>query len=242
MLIDRIAFEGRLAFRPPAEKLAVALSGIALALLLPPWPWALVTGLAALLAALVWAGLRPGLFLGWAALPLGFLAAGAVVLAISSSPDFPWIAISQDGLRLAGQVSLRAFSASLWMLWLAFTTPVSHLAALLARVPGLDVLAEVMLLIYRQLMLLMKTVAAMQAAQAARLGYRDLKSTLLSLGRLGAGLLPRALGRAARMEIGLAARGLDGSALAHPSLRRASPRVLAFILALDALALAWGLT
>ncbi|MBF0268249.1 MAG: cobalt ECF transporter T component CbiQ [Alphaproteobacteria bacterium] len=242
MLIDRIAFEGRLAGRPPGEKLAVAASGIGLSLLLPPWPWALVTGLAALLAALVWARLRPRLFLGWAGLPLGFLAAGAVGLALSPSPDFPWLAIGPDGLRQAVRVSLRAFSASLWMLWLAFTTPVSHLAALLARLPGLGVLAEVMLLIYRQLVLLMKTAAAMQAAQAARLGYRDVKSTLLSLGRLGAGLLPRALDRAGRMEIGLAARGLDGSAMAHPSLRGASPRILASILAFDALLLAWGLT
>lgn len=243
MRLDRSAYEGRLASTPPAEKLAVAASGLLLALVLPPWPYALCNLLTAVLAGLVWARFRPAMFLGWAALPLGFLVPGSLALAISLRPDYPWLEMTEEGWRQAGLVSLRAGAASLWLIWLATTTPVTQLATLLGRVPGFGTLSEVMLLIYRQLVLLVETAIAMQAAQSARLGYGNPKSALKSLGSLSAGLLPRALARAGRMEMGLSARNLDGGMLPCPSLPKASPVFLAQIGFTDVLILAaWGLS
>jgi cobalt/nickel transport system permease protein len=242
MLPDKHAFEGRLAQRPPGEKLAVAASGLLLALLLPPWPWAVFNLLAALGCALVWARIQPKLFLGWAAVPFGFLAGSGLGLMISVQGDFPWLVITQAGVEQAAMVSLRAAAASLWLVWLAFTTPAQQIAILMGRLPGLDLLAEVMLLVHRQLLLLAKTAFAMQAAQAARLGYRDVKSSLLSLGRLSAGLLPRALARAERMEVGLMARNLDGGPLPCLEPAKASPIFLAALGLGDLSLLLWGLS
>ncbi|MBF0356634.1 MAG: cobalt ECF transporter T component CbiQ [Alphaproteobacteria bacterium] len=242
MLPDAQAYAGRLARTPPALKVAVAGSGLLLALSLPPWPWDLAVLLAALAAAFLWARLPARLFLGWLALAFGFLAASALALALSISPDFPWLALSSESVLQAGQVSLRAMAASSWMIWLALTTPAQHLAWLIKRLPGLEILSEMMLLIHRQLVLLMQTAQDMRRAQAARLGYRDVGHSLKSLGTLSAALLPRALARAERMEFGLAARNLDAATLPFQEPPRAAPLVLLLIACVDGVFLIWALS
>jgi cobalt/nickel transport system permease protein len=242
MIPDRFALSGKLAATPAGEKLAVAASGLLLALLLPPWPFALANIAVCLAAALLWARLRPALFFAWALAPIGFLAASGLALALQTRPEFPWLTLSESGLREALLASLRAFAASLWLIWLAFTTPVGQIAYLMGRVPGAAILAEVLLLIHRQLLLLIDTAFAMQAAQSARLGYRDRKSSLVSLGRLSACLLPRAMARAQRMEIGLMARNLDATPLPACAPKKSRP---AFLLACGMAFLSllvWGLS
>lgn len=238
MLPDRLAHEGRLASLPPAEKLAVAASGVLLALALPPWPWALFNLLTAVAAALVWAGVKPRLFLLLALAPLGFIATGALGLALSWRAGFPWLGFDAEGFRLALLVSLRSLAACLWLLWLALTTPMPKLAALMQRLPVLDLLGEVLLLIHRQLLLLLGTAQAMQAAQAARLGYDGRGRALRSLGLLGANLWPRALARAEGMQKGLAARDLEAAPPCMGVVRPARRPVLAAVVGFDLLLLA----
>lgn len=233
----RQAYEGRLASLPPGEKLAVAASGVLLSLILPTWPWALFLLVAALMAALVWARLNPALYLTLALAPLGFIATGALGLSLVWLADFPWLGFDGAAFRRALLVSLRSYSACLWLLWLALTTPMPKLAALMRRLPVLDLLGDVLLLIHRQLLLLLDTAGAMQTAQAARLGYDGHRRALRSLGMLGANLWPRALARAGGMQKGLAARDLESATLCPDKVDPARMRVLAAVAALDLLIL-----
>jgi cobalt/nickel transport system permease protein len=71
-------------------------------------------------------------------------------------------------------------------------------------------IAEIMLLTWRFLFLLLDQAAVIRTAQEARLGWFGAGRQMRSLGLLIAQLLPRAMDRARRLEIGLAARGFDG--------------------------------
>lgn len=241
MLPDRQAHEGRLASLQPAEKLAVAASGVLLSLILPPWPWASINLLAALAAALVWAGVKPRGFLLLALAPMGFIATGALGLSLVWRSDFPWLGFDADALVQALLVSLRSLAACLWLIWLALTTPMNKLAALMQRFPVLDLLGEVLLLIHRQLLLLLDTANAMQTAQAARLGYDGYARKLKSLGLLGANLWPRALARAEGMQKGLAARDLENASPCLGVVTPARKPVLVAIAVVDLLILIGGL-
>nr|CAM76880.1 hypothetical protein MGR_0109 [Magnetospirillum gryphiswaldense MSR-1] len=58
---------------------------------------------------------------------------------------------------------------------------------------------------------MLDTAAAMHASQMARLGGQSWRTRIRSAGLLAAALLPRALDQARRLEVGLLARGYDGS-------------------------------
>lgn len=211
LVIDRHAWTNRWRAHHPGERLLLAGGGLLLALTLPP----LTAGplLVALMAAatVAGAGVPPRAFLGVMAVPAGFLLAGAPFLAVSLDlKDGVHLGWSATGAVLALSVSLRALGATACLAFLALTTPAAELVPWLRRLGVPAVLIEIALLIYRLIFILMERAAAGRQAQAARLGYRDARRGLRSLALLVATLLQRALERARRLEVGLAARGYTG--------------------------------
>lgn len=203
---DRLAQTSRWRKRALTEKALLALGLLALALTLPPWPGgALVLGAA--LACTIAAGAPLGAWLRLAAPPLAFVATGAATLMLDI--DGNGLHLAADGGR-AVLVVLRAMAAVSALLLLAVTTPATELVHGLRRLGLPAEFTEIALATYRFLFVLSDTAAAMQAAQAARLGHMGWRRRIRSAGLLAAALLPRALDRAHRMEIGLAARGFEG--------------------------------
>jgi cobalt/nickel transport system permease protein len=237
-LLDRLAQESPLAGRAASEKILASLSALVLALLLPPWPWAVVILLLMAWATLVLAGVRFGDYLKILALPLSFLSAGAVALALSLHGDFPWLGLAPDGGRQAALVTLRALAGVSGLLFLALSTPMADLARALEKLGLPGFVAELALMIYRLILMLLDTAASIQAAQSARLGYADTGRAITSAGVIAANLLPRALARARGLEIGLAARLYEGRLSVLNDERPASPAVLGAILLFDLLLLA----
>ena len=80
----------------------------------------------------------------------------------------------------------------------------------------------------------------MNAAQAARLGHDGARRRLRSLGLLVGNLLPRALDRARRLEIGLAARGWDGEMRVLTTPAKISAAGVITVLAVEAATVAIG--
>lgn len=211
--IDRLAHDNRLADRHPAEKLLFAGGMLLLALTLPPWPGSLAVVVAVTVAALGVARLPSRDFAAVLAVPVGFIAAGALVLPVSLAPaaDGSWsVSLSAEGMRAAGLTSLRALAGAECLVFLALTTRAADLVSLLHRVGVPAGLVDVVLLTYRFIGLLADCAARGAVAQAARLGWRGMAGRVRSAGLLAAALLPRALERARRSEIGLAARGFSG--------------------------------
>ena len=228
--IDRIAATNRWRRRSLLEKSVLAFGLLALALALPPWPTAAAVIVVAALAVTRGAGVPVRVWLRSMAAPLGFVATGAATLLVELGPD--GLRLAPDGVTAAAGLALRSTAAIAGLLTLALTTPATDLVAATRRARVPEEIVEIALLTYRFLLLLGETAEAMNAAQAARLGHVGWRRRIRSAGLIAANLLPRAVDRARRLEIGLSARGWSGGPLAtltppHP----VSPRGLAATLA-----------
>lgn len=228
-MIDRAASLGRWRHHPLAEKLLIAFGGLALALGLDPWPGAALISALVLGATFGPARVPFRLWARVAVLPLGFLASGAAMLMIRVGGD--GIGLAPGGPGAALDLGLRAMAATFCLMFLALTTPAAELLSGLRRLGVPAEIVELALLTYRFIFLIAESAVAMTHAQAARLGHRTNRLWLRSTARVIAGLLPRALDRARRMETGLAARGWQGE------MRTLSPRAPASPLRLAAIAL-----
>jgi cobalt/nickel transport system permease protein len=228
LLIDRLSQAGPWRKRAAAEKASLALGLLVLALVLPPWPGGALVLAVAWALALGGARLPVGDWLRLNALPLGFVLTGAATLAVEL--DAQGLHLAADQGRRAALVVLRASAAASALLLLAATTPAPDLVRGLRRLGLSPEIAEIMLLTWHFLFLLQDQAAAIRTAQEARLGWFGPKRQVRSLGLLIAQLLPRALERARRLEVGLAARGFDGSLPMLSMARPASLPVLALIL------------
>jgi cobalt/nickel transport system permease protein len=226
--IDRHAWTNGWRGHHPGERLLLAGGGLVLALTLPP----LTTGplLCVLMAGatVVGAGVPARAFLGVMALPAGFLLTSAPFLALSLElGDGLHLAYSSSGATLALAVTLRSLGALSCLALLALTTPVAELVPWLRRLGVPAVVVEIALLIYRLIFIFTERALAGQRAQAARQGYSTRQRGLKSLGLLVATLFQRALERARRLEVGLAARGYVGELRVLTPKRPLSRRRLA---------------
>ena len=205
--IDREAHLNRWRHKPLAEKAILAFGMMVLALALKPIAAVLVAS-AMTAATLVGARVSPKLWLGYMAAPLGFLAVGVVTLALRI--DAHGLALAPGGFAEAGVLVAHSIAGLTCMMFLALTTPASDLVGGLGRLGLPSEIVDIALLTYRFVFILGDSAAAMNAAQAARLGHTTARRRVTSAGLIAANLLPRALDRARRMEIALASRGWRG--------------------------------
>lgn len=229
--VDRVAHLNRWRHRPLAEKATLALGMLLLAVILPPYPAAGVVAAVMTVAALAGARVPAGVWLACAAGPAGFLLVGAVSLLVRV--DAGGLGLAPGGGVAAAGLVARSMAGVTCLLFLALTTPATDLIAGLRRLGVPAEITEVALLMYRFLFLLGDTAMAMDAAQAARLGHVGARRRLRSLGVLIANLLPRALDRARRLEVGLAARGWDGEMRVLSNPARLSAPGLAVVVVLE---------
>ena len=209
--IDRVAHLNHWRSRSLTEKAVLALGMLLLATLLPPYPVAGVVAAVMTAAALLGARVPVRVWLACAVGPMGFLLAGVVSLAVQV--DTGGLGLAPGGLAAAAGLAARSLAGFTCLLFLALTTPATDLMAGLRRLGLPAEITEVALLMYRFLFLLAETAMTMDTAQAARLGHVGARRRLSSLGVLIANLLPRALDRARRLEVGLAVRGWAQDAL-----------------------------
>lgn len=235
-IVERLAHTNRWTQRHPGEKLLLGGSLLALSVCLPPMPGAALVLVAAIAAALLGARLPAGDYVRVFVLPIGFLAASALSLAISvdlAGPG-PLLSVSAAGATMVADACLRALAAMAALLLIILTTPVVELLALLRRTRLPAPIVDVILLVYRFIGLTAATLAAGRTAQANRLGYAGFRVAIRSSGLLAAALLPRVMDRAARMQTGLAARGYGGELRVLSPSVPPSPRFVALTLLLDA--------
>lgn len=205
---DRLAHTSRWRYRPLGEKALLALGLLALALALPPWPGGAFV-LAVAVGAALMAGTPPVALLRLAAGPAAFILSGVVAVLVELHG---WdVRLAADHGAAAGALALRAGASVACLLLLAVTSPAAELIQGLRRLGVSAELAELALVTYRFVFVLHDEAMSMHAAQGARLGHQGWRRRIHSVGILAAALLPRALDRAQRLEMGLAARGFDGT-------------------------------
>jgi cobalt/nickel transport system permease protein len=224
--LDEAACTGPWRRRHPGEKAVLAFGLLCCAVGLPPWPGALVAGVAALALLLGPAGLGARLLLRAARGPLVFVVVGALPLLFSvGGPTL--VRLDPGGVGAALALAGRATAALLCLLLFAATTPLADTLPRLARLGVPAAVVDVAGLVYRLLFLLLDRIAAVRAAQAGRLGFRDWRTTFRSVAGQAGAVFVSAFDRARRMEQGLALRGEPGSLRVQLPPQRISRRFLA---------------
>ena len=216
MLIEQCAYSNRWRFVSPAAKAVFCLGGFVAAFAAGrPEVAAAVAALLAI-ATTAGAGVSFGLYLRVALPPLGFLLLGCLSLAYSlnfaDGADgglvVQWL---PEGWSPPLQLAARSLGALAAMLFLALTTPMVDLIALLRRLRMPEVLLEIMVLCYRMLFVFSDALHSTRTAQAARLGYATPRLALRSLGTLTAGLTLQIWQRAHDLHIAAQSRNNDGA-------------------------------
>jgi cobalt/nickel transport system permease protein len=224
-LIDRNAQTNRWRRIPAGDKAALALGMMIVSLCTPGW---LIQGI---IICLMWVSLLAGArvplrdALQCAAIPLGFIAASSLaqIISLRFAHGLPVMSLSSAAVEPAARVALRSLACVSALLWLALTTPLTDILQLLRRLGLGHEISDIALMMFRFIWLTLDCLESGVHSQANRLGYVGYRRGLHSMGLLMASLLPRVLGRARRLENGLAARGYSGElrfiAIEHPASR-----------------------
>lgn len=214
--------------RSVADKALLSLGLVVCALLLPPWPGAVIVTVVSLGAVTVMARtpLRP--VLRALAAPAVFIALGAVSVAITVTATPDWsIGVTQDSVGRALEVSGHAVAGTSAVLLLAMTTPMIDILSGLRRLRVPQACIDVAAVMYRFLFVLLVSVHTIRQSQSSRLGYSSPQRSMHSAGLLTAAVLVKSWDRASRLEAGLAGREFGDAVSADPiDVQRSSPAFL----------------
>ncbi|WP_104526380.1 cobalt ECF transporter T component CbiQ [Blastococcus atacamensis] len=225
LAVDDAAWRSAWRVRSPADKLALCVGLVLCALVLPPWPGAVLVGAVAVGLALGPARVPAGTFLRAIRWPMAFLAVGALTAVVTLDGGIPgW---APDAAARAGELVGRALAGTSAVLLLATTTPMSDLLPELRRLRVPDAVVEIASVTYRMLFLLLAALGSVREAQTARMGWSTAGRSYRSAGMLAAAVLTRSWDRAHRMHEGLAGRGMETGLRVLPEARPSSPAFLA---------------
>jgi cobalt/nickel transport system permease protein len=215
VLIEQCAYANRWRTVSPAAKGLFALSGFIAAFSASQPAVAAAVAVVIVLITVHGAGVTLNRFVRVALPPLGFLLLGCLSLAYSL--DFNaetndlmvrWLPSGWSPLQ---QLAARSCGALAALLFLALTTPMIDLIALLRRLKMPEVMLEIMVLCYRMLFVFSEALRDTHTAQASRLGYASPRLALRSLGSLTANLTLQIWQRAHALHIAAQSRNNDGA-------------------------------
>lgn len=151
--------------------------------------------------------------------PMGFAVVGVLIIAFFSGSGPEMLAfellgsplsIRTDGFELALLVLSRSFSGMCCLYFLALTTPMIELFAVLkaSRLP--ESLIELSMLIYRYIFVFLDMALCIRYAQTVRLGYSNFRRSIHSLGMLTSTLFIRSWEQGDKLFLAMNSRCYDG--------------------------------
>lgn len=250
-LLDRYTYTNRLRRVDPAHKAALASGVVLLCLTLDRPSVGLLAVLWMLALAVLVAGLPLGAVLRVLLIQSGFLVMSMPGIVLSVSLQLPdsawrwqvglvWISSSPSALAAALHLSTRAMGSTAALTFLAMTTPLTDLIALLQRLRLPPLLIDLCTLIYRFIFVLLECIDRIATAQASRLGYRTFGSSMRSAGLLGSRLFVETYQRSQRLHTALLSRGYDTELRVLPIVYQPHTRFIWLSLGLLASLLAVG--
>lgn len=214
MLIEQSAYTNRWRQVTPAAKGLFSLCGLVASFAAAtPAP---ASCIAAVLfsVTVLGAGIPLLRYLRAAAPALLFLSVSAVSLAVSlkigESAGNVSLHLAQTDYAKVAQVCARSLGGLAALLFLALTTPLSDLIALLRRLKTPEILLDLMTLCYRTLFVFSAAIHDTLTAQSARLGYATVGNSRRSLGGLVANLTIQVWQRSHALHLAALARNNDG--------------------------------
>jgi cobalt/nickel transport system permease protein len=123
-----------------------------------------------------------------------------------------WLSTSPEALQQMLVILTRVIGSASALNFLALTTPMVDMVALLRRLRLPETLIDVMVIMYRFIFVLLDTLERMLTAQRSRLGYQTgYWRSMQNMGQVGARLFINAMQRSQRLETALLARGYNGT-------------------------------
>ncbi|SDF03010.1 cobalt ECF transporter T component CbiQ [Sporolituus thermophilus] len=246
--LDYFAYNNRLKQISIGERLLLGAGSLGLALALPR-PATLLALIALMHGVMLYAKIPPRYLLRLWLAPLTFLAVSllTVVASVSAKP-FPafwavkvgayYAGITAEGIAAAALLLLRSLAAVSCLFMLATTTPVGHIVAYLSRVPGIRAVAEIALLTYRFIFVVLATAGQIFTAQQSRLGYANPRRALAALSLLAASIGRKSFIMAGQLHIALLARNYhDRLVFRQPTLQVSPVRLTGIAAVLAGIAL-----
>jgi len=169
--------------------------------------------------AIGWAGIPVRFYTKLLSAPLSFGMIAFLTILFFFGTD-PWFTIpfgrftliaTKDGFEL-GLISVgRMFGGVSCLFFLALTTPIADIFAILKKLRLPTVFIELSMLIYRYIFICLEEALRMEYAQKMRLGYSDFKGAIHAFALLASNLFIRSLERGDKMLIAMNARCYDGT-------------------------------
>lgn len=151
--------------------------------------------------------------------PAGFVLVTAVVIALFSTTGSEIISIellgqslslSTGGLHMGLLVLARAIGATSCLFFLSLSTPMIELFSVLKTTRFPDSFIEISMMMYRYIFVFLDVAIGIKYAQEVRLGYRDFKTSLRSMGMLGTNLFIRSWEQGEKLYLSMNSRCYDG--------------------------------
>lgn len=220
IIIDKLAYSSALRNRSPFLKSALAVGTLLLCVAARSFA---VSGIVLLSMASLTVGYsRTSLprYLKFMTAPFAFLLLGTVAIAVnftnhpldlwSVSLGSHYLAVSKESLLYAIRLIAVSLASVSCLYFLALTTPMMDLLTVLAHMRCPWLIIELMMLIYRYIFVLLDMASAILTAQNCRLGNRDLKTSINSMGQMLSVLLVRAMTRSSQLFDAMESRCYDG--------------------------------
>lgn len=162
------------------------------------------------------------LYLKLMAIPLTFLLLSVFTLLFEFSRDSSiyiafisintfYIGITSSSLKVVCILFFKVFASVSCLYFLCLSTPMTDILRVFEKLKCPTFLIEIMSLIYRFIFVLIDTASTMHTAQASRLGYKNFRTGIKSLGMLLSTILIRTLKMNNNLYTALECRGYTGS-------------------------------
>ncbi|MDK2892438.1 cobalt ECF transporter T component CbiQ [Methanohalophilus sp.] len=139
------------------------------------------------------------------------------------------LGVNVEGLEMAFLVFSRTLGGMTCLFFLALTTPMVELFAVLKKSKLPDSFIEISMMMYRYIFVFLEVALSIKYAQTVRLGYKDLRTSLNSLAMLASTLFLRSWEQGEKIFISMNARCYDGKMAFYEETRplRAPETILA---------------
>lgn len=152
--------------------------------------------------------------------PFAFLLLGTIAIAVNYTTEpmdllsVPlgqhYLAVSQASLLYAVRLIVVSLASVSCLYFLTLTTPMLDLLAVLRRLHCPWLIIELMMLIYRYIFVLLDMASAIMTSQNCRLGNRNAKTAIESMGQMLSVVLIRSMNRSSFLFDAMESRCYDG--------------------------------
>lgn len=183
--------------------------------------------------------------------PLAFLlmSTAAVMVNISKVPmdayalkiGMFYLTSSREDVLQGMRLILTAFASVSCLYFLSLNTPMTEILDVCRKLRCPQILIELMLLMYRFIFILLEVASAILTAQKARLGNKDLRTSVRSFGQMISVLFVRALKKSGALYDAMEARCYDGTLSVLPKEQRIKWREIVWIAGYEGILIAAAL-